>query len=146
LSRQQKLSGQDADTLRRLVCLPPRRLLYSEGPCFGLFALAFCDCELWFGYHTAISPSLHPLPQRKMSCCGGNCSCGSGCTCGSGSGGCMMFPDLVSAEKSTTTETLILGVAPAEKRSFEGSGMGTGVSENGCKCGPNCACNPCTCK
>ncbi|XWS67064.1 hypothetical protein CRYUN_Cryun05aG0254500 [Craigia yunnanensis] len=70
-----------------------------------------------------------------MSGCGGNCGCGSGCKCGNGCGGL--------AEK-TTTETLVLGVAP-QKAHFEGSEMGVGA-ENGCKCGDNCTCNPCNCK
>ncbi|KAK8633194.1 hypothetical protein V6N13_014042 [Hibiscus sabdariffa] len=74
-----------------------------------------------------------------MSCCGGNCGCGSACKCGNGCGGCKMFPD-----ERTTSETLVLGVAP-QKRHFEGSEMGVGA-ENGCKCGDNCTCNPCNCK
>ncbi|XWS59812.1 hypothetical protein CRYUN_Cryun08bG0154000 [Craigia yunnanensis] len=76
-----------------------------------------------------------------MSGCGGNCGCGSGCNCGSGCGGCKMFPSF--AEK-TTTETLVLGVAP-QKAHSEGSEMGVGA-ENDCKCGANCTCNPCNCK
>ncbi|CBI30557.3 hypothetical protein AAG906_036255 [Vitis piasezkii] len=79
-----------------------------------------------------------------MSCCGGNCGCGSGCTCGSGCGGCKMYPDLSFSEGATTTETIIAGVAPV-KTHFEGSEMGVGA-ENGCKCGSNCSCDPCTCK
>ena len=55
-----------------------------------------------------------------------------------------MFPNLVSKEKTTTAETLILGVAP-EKGSVEGFDMCTKGTENGCKCNP-CKCNPCTCK
>ncbi|XWS67065.1 hypothetical protein CRYUN_Cryun05aG0254500 [Craigia yunnanensis] len=54
-----------------------------------------------------------------------------------------MYPDMSLAEK-TTTETLVLGVAP-QKAHFEGSEMGVGA-ENGCKCGDNCTCNPCNCK
>ncbi|XP_039044419.1 metallothionein-like protein type 2 [Hibiscus syriacus] len=77
-----------------------------------------------------------------MSCCGGNCGCGSGCKCGNGCGGCKMFPDIV--DERTTTETLVLGLAP-QKTHFEGSEMGVGA-ENGCKCGDNCTCNPCNCK
>ncbi|KAI4324413.1 hypothetical protein MLD38_029905 [Melastoma candidum] len=79
-----------------------------------------------------------------MSCCGGNCSCGSGCKCGSGSGGCKMYPDLEEKTTSQTT-TLIMGVAPAKAYVVEGGDMGEGA-ENGCKCGSNCTCDPCSCK
>ncbi|KAA8516429.1 hypothetical protein F0562_016722 [Nyssa sinensis] len=79
-----------------------------------------------------------------MSCCGGNCGCGSGCSCGSGCGGCKMYPDMSFSEK-TTTETLVLGVAPQKKYS-EGSEMGVAGETGGCKCGANCTCDPCTCK
>ncbi|MCJ0322518.1 metallothionein-like protein type 2 B [Nicotiana tabacum] len=79
-----------------------------------------------------------------MSCCGGNCGCGSGCKCGNGCGGCKMYPDL-SYNESTTTETLVLGVGP-EKTSFGTMEMGESpAAENGCKCGSDCKCNPCTC-
>ncbi|XP_038687638.1 metallothionein-like protein type 2 B [Tripterygium wilfordii] len=72
------------------------------------------------------------------SCCGGNCGCGSDCKCGNGCGGCKMYPDLSYAER-TTTETVVLGVAP-EKSLFGESE--TGVSaENGCRCGADCNCN-----
>ncbi|XP_068642304.1 metallothionein-like protein type 2 [Aristolochia californica] len=79
-----------------------------------------------------------------MSCCGGNCGCGSGCTCGSGCGGCKMYPGLAESA-TTTTETLIMGVAPQKLHFAEGSEMGV-ASENGCKCGDNCTCDPCNCK
>ncbi|KAK9291227.1 hypothetical protein L1049_009415 [Liquidambar formosana] len=79
-----------------------------------------------------------------MSCCGGNCGCGSGCQCGSGCGGCKMYPDMSFAE-STTTETIIAGVAPQKAGFSEGAEMGVGP-ENGCKCGSNCTCDPCNCK
>ncbi|KAE8687023.1 Metallothionein-like protein type 2 [Hibiscus syriacus] len=80
-----------------------------------------------------------------MSCCGGNCGCGSGCKCGSGCGGCKMYPDMNVAEM-TTTETLVLGVAP-QKAHLEGAEMEFGVENDGkCKCGDNCTCNPCNCK
>ncbi|XP_038721751.1 metallothionein-like protein type 2 [Tripterygium wilfordii] len=75
------------------------------------------------------------------SCCGGNCRCGSACKCANGSEGSKMYPDLSSVEKSTT-ETVVLGVAP-EKPQSEGSEMGVRV-ESGCKCNP-CKCNPCNC-
>ncbi|XP_014492069.1 metallothionein-like protein 2 [Vigna radiata var. radiata] len=79
-----------------------------------------------------------------MSCCGGNCGCGSSCKCGSGCGGCKMYPDLSYTEQ-TTTETLVMGVAPV-KAQFEGAEMGVAGENDGCKCGSNCTCNPCTCK
>ncbi|KAL3826002.1 hypothetical protein ACJIZ3_022031 [Penstemon smallii] len=78
-----------------------------------------------------------------MSCCGGNCGCGSSCGCGNGCGGCKMYPDLSYSEASfTTSETIVLGVAPKISY-FEGSET---VAENGCKCGANCTCDPCNCK
>ncbi|KAL3753797.1 metallothionein-like protein type 2 [Eucalyptus grandis] len=80
-----------------------------------------------------------------MSCCGGSCGCGSGCKCGSGCGGCKMHADLTyNAESITAAETLVMGVAPA-KSYFEGAEMEAGA-ENGCKCGSNCTCDPCSCK
>ncbi|KAM7271803.1 hypothetical protein ACFE04_031017 [Oxalis oulophora] len=51
-----------------------------------------------------------------MSCCAGNCGCGSGCKCGSSCTGCKMYPDLGYAEKSGTTETLVLAEASRELR------------------------------
>ncbi|XP_008783948.1 metallothionein-like protein 2 [Phoenix dactylifera] len=79
-----------------------------------------------------------------MSCCGGNCGCGSDCKCGSGCAGCKMYPDMAE-ETNTTTQTVITGVAPPKGR-FEGSDVAA-ISENGgCKCAPNCTCNPCNCK
>ncbi|GMN58745.1 hypothetical protein TIFTF001_027829 [Ficus carica] len=48
------------------------------------------------------------------SCCGGKCGCGSGCSCGSNCNGCGKYPDL-SYTESTTSVTLIMGVAPTEK-------------------------------
>nr|ABS86179.1 metallothionein [Limonium bicolor] len=81
-----------------------------------------------------------------MSCCGGNCGCGSDCKCGNGCGGCKMYPDLSYTESgTTTTATLISGVA-LRKRFDEASAMGVAAAENdGCKCGDSCTCNPCTC-
>ncbi|XP_020252512.1 metallothionein-like protein type 2 [Asparagus officinalis] len=78
-----------------------------------------------------------------MSCCGGNCGCGAGCKCGSGCTGCKMYADF-GEEKSTTTLTTVMGVAP-QKGGFEGFEMAEGA-ENGCKCGSNCTCDPCNCK
>ena len=55
-----------------------------------------------------------------------------------------MYPDMSFSEK-TTTETLIVGVAPKEEY-LDGFEMGVGAENDGCKCGPNCKCDPCTCK
>ncbi|MBL2080928.1 hypothetical protein ELI62_32145, partial [Klebsiella pneumoniae] len=85
----------------------------------------------------------HYQSPGKMSCCSGNCGCGSGCKCGSGCNGCSMYPDLSYSEK-TTSETIILGVAPTKELS-DASEMGM-AAENGCKCGSNCTCDPCNCK
>ncbi|XP_018823281.1 metallothionein-like protein type 2 [Juglans regia] len=79
-----------------------------------------------------------------MSSGGGSCSCGSSCKCGSGCNCSSMYPDLGFSEK-TSTKTIIAGVAPAMKIYNEGSEMSF-VAENGCKCGSNCACDPCNCK
>ncbi|GMP85457.1 hypothetical protein CsSME_00038602 [Camellia sinensis var. sinensis] len=89
-----------------------------------------------------------------MSCCGGNCGCSGGCKCGNDCGGCNMYPDM-SYSETTITETLIVSVAPQNTYlthisnfmcgHFVGSEMGVGA-ENGCKCGANCSCDPCTCK
>ncbi|KAG6738910.1 hypothetical protein POTOM_058533 [Populus tomentosa] len=56
---------------------------------------------------------------------------------------CGMYPDLGFSE-NTTTETIIAGVAPV-KMFYERSEMDFGA-ENGCKCGSNCTCDPCSCK
>ncbi|KAI3435363.1 uncharacterized protein J3R85_006303 [Psidium guajava] len=78
--------------------------------------------------------------------CGGNCGCGAGCKCGDGcGGGCKMFPDMSYAENSSS-EALVMGVAASEKtEKMEGGEMGVAGGENGCKCGSNCTCDPCTC-
>ncbi|XP_068337358.1 metallothionein-like protein type 2 [Pyrus communis] len=73
-----------------------------------------------------------------MSC---NCSCGSDCKCGSGCK-CGMYPDL-SYSETTSTETIIAGVAPVQMFP-EGSEMSYGT-ENDCKCGSNCSCSSCGC-
>ncbi|KAL4555929.1 hypothetical protein LXL04_038563 [Taraxacum kok-saghyz] len=79
--------------------------------------------------------------MSSTSCCAGKCGCGSSCKCGSSCGGCKMNPDISSSETTTIT-----GVAPT-KSSCDGSERGAAASENhGCKCGPSCTCNPCTCK
>ncbi|KAK9170489.1 hypothetical protein Syun_002629 [Stephania yunnanensis] len=82
-----------------------------------------------------------------MSCCGGNCGCGTGCKCGTSCTGCKMYPDLEYAGEMGTTKAVIIdGVAPTTPF-FEGSSeMGVGAENDGCKCGPDCKCNPCTCK
>ncbi|XP_008802743.1 metallothionein-like protein 2A [Phoenix dactylifera] len=77
-----------------------------------------------------------------MSCCSGSCGCGDGCNCSSGCGGCNMYPE--SAEKTITSESMVLGVAPLKGHS-EGFEMATGSTTEGCKCGSNCTCDPCNC-
>jgi hypothetical protein len=57
---------------------------------------------------------------------------------------CKMYPDMSSSE-TITNETLVLGVAP-EKGHFAGAAETVVGAENGCKCGANCTCDPCTCK
>nr|GMC97543.1 metallothionein-like protein type 2 [Ipomoea batatas] len=71
-----------------------------------------------------------------MSCCGGNCGCGSACKCSSDCSGCKMYPDMVETAK-TTAQTLVQGVAPTKREN--------GGAKEGCHCGPNCQCDPCTC-
>ncbi|CAN6559590.1 unnamed protein product [Malus baccata var. baccata] len=73
-----------------------------------------------------------------MSC---NCSCGSDCKCGSGCK-CGIYPDL-SYSETTSTETIIAGVAHVKMFS-EGSEMSYGA-ENDCKCGSSCSCSSCGC-
>ncbi|XP_071910401.1 metallothionein-like protein 1 [Coffea arabica] len=80
-----------------------------------------------------------------MSCCGGNCGCGAGCKCSGGCGGCKMYPEL-SYTENTAAETLILGVAPPKTTYLEGAGEEAAAENGGCKCGPDCKCNPCNCK
>ncbi|MCE3050483.1 hypothetical protein HAX54_047323 [Datura stramonium] len=75
-----------------------------------------------------------------MSCCGGSCGCGSGCKCGNGCGGCGMYP--VLSERSTTTFTIIQGVAPMNNSYGRVEEKAAG---EGCKCGSNCTCDPCNC-
>ena len=59
---------------------------------------------------------------------------------------CKMYPDLSFSGETTTTETVVLGVAPSMNSQYEASGE-TFVAENdACKCGSDCKCNPCTCK
>nr|AAT45000.1 metallothionein [Xerophyta humilis] len=81
-----------------------------------------------------------------MASCGGNCGCGPNCKCGSNCncGGNKMYPGLAE-ERSTSTQTNILGVAPQQERR-EGFEAGQRSENGGCKCGPNCNCNPCNCK
>ncbi|XP_061365652.1 metallothionein-like protein 1 [Gastrolobium bilobum] len=69
--------------------------------------------------------------------CGSDCKCGSGCSCNKYSG--------LSYAEATTTETVVMGVAPV-KVQFDGAEMGVAAENGGCKCGSNCTCDPCNCK
>ncbi|TYI48738.1 hypothetical protein E1A91_D13G268100v1 [Gossypium mustelinum] len=71
------------------------------------------------------------------------CNCGSSCTCGD-SCSCSRNLNLGYSEKTTSTQTIISGVAPV-KMTFEGPEMSTTESGHGCKCGSNCSCDPCNC-
>ncbi|ONM30027.1 Metallothionein-like protein type 2 [Zea mays] len=56
---------------------------------------------------------------------------------------CKMYPDMVEqVTTTTTTQTLIMGVAP----STGGFEAAAGAENGGCKCGASCTCDPCTCK
>ncbi|XP_057497282.1 metallothionein-like protein type 2 isoform X2 [Actinidia eriantha] len=90
-----------------------------------------------------------------MSCCGGSCFAALAATASAATAmedttslwfysQCQMYPDMSHSEK-TTTETLIVGVVP-QKTDCEGSDVAVGAENHGCKCGPSCACDPCTCK
>jgi len=60
-----------------------------------------------------------------------------------------MYPDMAEQQVTTTAKTLVMGVAPSSKGHAEGgfeAAAGAGAENDGCKCGPNCSCNPCTCK
>ncbi|XP_010937630.1 metallothionein-like protein type 2 [Elaeis guineensis] len=80
-----------------------------------------------------------------MSCCGGNCGCGADCKCGSACVGiCKTDPD-IAEQRSTTTQTMIMGVAP-QKGHSEGFEVTAGSEKGACKCGANCTCDPCNCE
>ncbi|PPD73644.1 hypothetical protein GOBAR_AA38593 [Gossypium barbadense] len=76
------------------------------------------------------------------------CNCGSSCSCGLAAIAVRtarkMNLNLGYSEKTTSTQTIISGVAPV-KMTFEGPEMGTTESGHGCSCGSSCKCNPCTC-
>ncbi|XP_024535473.1 metallothionein-like protein type 2 [Selaginella moellendorffii] len=69
--------------------------------------------------------------------CGSNCSCGSGCKCG----------------RSFDESTLLMREAAGDMSLSSIVSASSGISgesvmsreENGCKCGPNCSCNDCSC-
>ncbi|CAK8575013.1 unnamed protein product [Lathyrus sativus] len=70
--------------------------------------------------------------------CGSSCNCGDSCKCNKRSSG-------LSYSEKETTESVILGVAPA-KIHFDGAEMSVTAEDGGCKCGDNCTCDPCNCK
>ncbi|KAG8093089.1 hypothetical protein GUJ93_ZPchr0012g20701 [Zizania palustris] len=76
--------------------------------------------------------------------CGGSCNCGS-CGCGGGCG--KMYPDLSEKVTTTTSATMVLGVAPEKGHGEGGIGVAAGYGEaaHGCSCGSSCKCNPCNC-
>ncbi|KAL0675895.1 hypothetical protein Bca4012_003876 [Brassica carinata] len=59
-------------------------------------------------------------------------------------GNCKKNPDLGFSGETTTTETFVFGVAPAIKNQYEAYGE-SNVENDGCKCGSDCKCDPCTC-
>ncbi len=60
-----------------------------------------------------------------------------------------MYPDMAE-QGTTTTQTVVMGVAPSNKGHADGGSEGgaasAGAENGGCKCGSNCTCDPCTCK
>ncbi|KAM0061064.1 putative Metallothionein, family 15, plant [Helianthus debilis subsp. tardiflorus] len=73
--------------------------------------------------------------STNNNCCGGSCDCGPACKCQTSSGGCKANPNISNSDTTTTVKSCCQ----------EGSETRT-VTSDGCKCGPNCNCNPCTCK
>ncbi|MDK0835616.1 hypothetical protein P5E39_16295 [Clostridium perfringens] len=58
-----------------------------------------------------------------------------------------MYPEMAE-EVTTTTQTVIMGVAPSEGHadgSEAAADAAAGAKNEGCSCNP-CNCNPCNCK
>ncbi|KAJ4704682.1 Metallothionein-like protein 2 [Melia azedarach] len=88
--------------------------------------------------------SYHPVKKNhrvilfgnlKMACCGGNVpEASKSCGC-------------EGEKKNVTAESLVPEVAPQKAYVMQEGAEASGGCENGgCKCGPTCNCNPCTCK
>nr|ACG33278.1 metallothionein-like protein type 2 [Zea mays] len=55
-----------------------------------------------------------------------------------------MYPDMAE-QVTTTTQALIMGVAPSKGHAEGGFEAAAGAENGGCKCGGNCQCDPCNC-
>uniref|UniRef100_A0A0D3BQS3 Metallothionein-like protein n=1 Tax=Brassica oleracea var. oleracea TaxID=109376 RepID=A0A0D3BQS3_BRAOL len=73
-------------------------------------------------------------------------SCGGNCVVADLAATALDAKDLSFSGETTTTETLVLGVAPAMNSQYEASGETSFAENDACKCGSDCKSNPCTCK
>lgn len=56
-----------------------------------------------------------------------------------------MYPELIE-NSARQTVSVVTGLAPKASYVEEGSEVEVGGENGGCKCGPDCKCNPCNCK